>query len=221
MKKRILGIALATIFVVSQAVTVFAEDSKIGGAALTGASEGKYEITEATEENMAEVAESAPEILEKILAVNAGNATLQSITEMAPELEEELAEKEMLTPFFDLKAVDGGVKTESGKYQVTFSVPALTENVEDVAVLHYSTVRNIWEIIDASYADKEVTAEFEDLSPVAVIAKVDTTNVSDSVVGTSPKTGIQSGWLLWIGAAGVFAAVSIVSYRRIKKENNR
>ena len=108
MKKRILGIALATIFVVSQAVTVFAEDSKIGGAALTGASEGKYEIAEITEESMAELAESAPEVLEKILAVNEGNATLQSIVEMAPELEEELAEKEMLTPFFDLKVTDGG-----------------------------------------------------------------------------------------------------------------
>lgn len=81
----------------------------------------------------------------------------------------------MVSPFFDLKPVNGGIKNEEGKYVVTISVPSLTKAMTDVQILHYSTVRNLFELItptSVDYEGKTITAVFEDLSPVAIIAKL-------------------------------------------------
>ena len=67
-----------------------------------------------------------------------------------------------------------------------------------------STDRAAWEVVEASdvdYTNKEITASFKDLSPVAVIAKVDTS--ADNAIGTSPQTGRFPVSVLWIGAAAV------------------
>lgn len=123
----------------------------------------------------------------------------------------------MVSSFFDLKPADGTVKNEAGKYVVTLSVPSLTKAMTDVQILHYSTVRNLFELITPTkvdYDNKTITAEFEDLSPVAVIAKVDASKAADSTVGTSPKTGVPSTWMVFFGAAVVLIGVSAVAYRK-------
>lgn len=219
MKKKIFGFVLAAALVVSQALVVCAEGSKTGEAALTGDSVGKYAISEVTEDSFGDLAETAPDVLAKIQAVNSGQATLQSIAELAPELEASLEGKTLLTQIFDLSPVGDGVLTENGNYLVTLSVPTLTAAMTDVQILHYSTQRNVWELITPSSVDsanKEITAEFQDLSPVAVIAKVNASAAADSAVGTSPKTGFNSGWIVWIGAAFVLMSASAVLLRRNK-----
>ena len=153
MKKRILGTLLAAALVVTQAVSVFAAGSKTTQATPAGESVGKYEMIEGTEENFKEVAEKAPEVVEKIVAINEGTATLESIAEQAEQLKEELTGKVLVTKFFDVKPIDGGVKAEDGKYIVTFHVPNLTEALQDVKVLHYSTERAVWEVINPENVD--------------------------------------------------------------------
>src|SRR5699024_1374506 len=98
--------------------------------------------------SLPELAASAPEVMAKIEAVNSGAETLQSVADLAPALEDDLAGRVMLTKFFDLIPINGGVQTEDGKYRVNLSVPALTENVSEVKLLHYSTSRNVWEIVE-------------------------------------------------------------------------
>ena len=79
----------------------------------------------------ASVADDA--VLAMIMAVNAGTETLQELAaEQAPELADILADKEMITPFFDLVPINGGIQTDDGKYLVTLSVPTLTEGMTDV-----------------------------------------------------------------------------------------
>ena len=90
MKKRILGTLLAAALVVTQAVSVFAAGSKTTQATPAGESVGKYEMIEGTEENFKEVAEKAPEVAEKIVAINEGTATLETVAEQAEQLKEEL-----------------------------------------------------------------------------------------------------------------------------------
>lgn len=216
MKKKIFGTILAAVLILAQTATVFAAGSKIGEAVLAGDSAGNYEMTEITEESFPELAESAPDVLTKILAVNAGEETLQSIADLAPDLEEALAGKDLLTRIFDLSPVGEGVLTDDGKYLVTLSVPTLTEEMTEVQILHYSTQRSVWELITPSevdYTNKEITAQFEDLSPVAVIANTGSAD-ADNAVGTSPKTGMTSSWMLWIGAAVILGAVSVIAYRK-------
>ena len=212
MKKRILGTLLAAALVVTQAVSVFAAGSKTTQATPAGESVGKYEMIEGTEENFKEVAEKAPEVAEKIMAINEGTATLESIAE---QLKEELTGKVLVTKFFDVKPVDGGVKAEDGKYIVTFHVPNLTEALQDVKVLHYSTERAVWEVINpenVDYAKKEITAKFEDLSPVAIIGK--NTGAGSSTTGssasTSPKTGVGSDWGIYVSASVLLLGAAVV-----------
>ena len=219
MKKRLFGTLLAAALVVTQVVSVFAAGSKTTQATPSGESVGKYEITEGTAENFSEVKEQA--VLDKILAVNNGTATLESIAEQAEAIKDELTGKVLVTKFFDLVPINGGVKTEDGKYKVTFTVPNLTEALQDVKVLHYSTQRAVWEVItpdNVNYSTKEITAQFEDLSPVAVIGKNTGAGTStDSTTGTSPKTGVASDWILYAGASVVLLGAAVVVIGRNRK----
>ena len=219
MKKRLFGTLLAAALVVTQVVSVFAAGSKTTQATPAGESVGKYEMTEGTAENFSEVKEQA--VLDKILAVNNGTATLESIAEQAEAIKDELTGKVLVTKFFDLVPINGGVKTEDGKYKVTFTVPNLTEALQDVKVLHYSTQRAVWEVItpdNVNYSTKEITAQFEDLSPVAVIGKNTGAGTStDSTTGTSPKTGVASDWILYAGASVVLLGAAVVVLGRNKK----
>lgn len=221
MKKKIFGTILAAALVVTQAVTVFAAGSRIAEATLAGDSVGYYEITAITEDNPCGLDESASDVLDLILAINEGTEELQAIGDQASDLVDSLADKELLTPIFDLVSIiNGGVTTDDGNYLVTLSVPTLTSDVSDVGLLHYSTERSVWEIVtptDVDYSNKEITAEFEDLSPVAVIAKVDASSAADTSVGTSPKTGVVSGWMGWLGAAVVLGAVSVTAVRKSRR----
>lgn len=219
MKKRLFGTLLAAALVVTQVVSVFAAGSKTTQATPSGESVGKYEITEGTAENFSEVKEQA--VLDKILAVNNGTATLESIAEQAEAIKDELTGKVLVTKFFDLVPINGGVKTEDGKYKVTFTVPNLTEALQDVKLLHYSTQRAVWEVItpdNVNYSTKEITAQFEDLSPVAVIGKNTGAGTStDSTTGTSPKTGVASDWILYAGASVVLLGAAVVVLGRNRK----
>lgn len=219
MKKRLFGTLLAAALVVTQVVSVFAAGSKTTQATPAGESVGKYEMTEGTAENFSEVKEQA--VLDEILAVNNGTATLESIAEQAEAIKDELTGKVLVTKFFDLVPINGGVKTEDGKYKVTFTVPNLTEALQDVKVLHYSTQRAVWEVItpdNVNYSTKEITARFEDLSPVAVIGKNTGAGTStDSTTGTSPKTGVASDWILYAGASVVLLGAAVVVLGRNRK----
>ena len=222
MKKRMLGTLLAAALVVTQAVSVFAAGSKTTQATPAGESVGKYEMIEGTEENFKEVAEKAPEVAEKIVAINEGTATLESIAEQAEQLKEELTGKVLVTKFFDVKPIDGGVKAEDGKYIVTFHVPNLTEALQDVKVLHYSTERAVWEVINpenVDYAKKEITAKFEDLSPVAIIGKNTGagSSTTDSSASTSPKTGVGSDWGIYVGASVLLLGAAVVVLGRNRR----
>ena len=222
MKKRLFGTLLAAALVVTQVVSVFAAGSKTTQATPAGESVGKYEMIEGTEENFKEVAEKAPEVVEKIVAINEGTATLESIAEQAEQLKEELTGKVLVTKFFDVKPIDGGVKAEDGKYIVTFHVPNLTEALQDVKVLHYSTERAVWEVINpenVDYAKKEITAKFEDLSPVAIIGKNTGagSSTTDSSASTSPKTGVGSDWGIYVGASVLLLGAAVVVLGRNRR----
>ena len=222
MKKRLFGTLLAAALVVTQVVSVFAAGSKTTQATPAGESVGKYEMIEGTEENFKEVAEKAPEVAAKIEAINEGTATLESIAEQAEQLKEELTGKTLVTKFFDVKPVDGGVKAEDGKYIVTFHVPNLTEALQDVKVLHYSTERAVWEVINpenVDYAKKEITAKFEDLSPVAIIGKNTGagSSTTDSSASTSPKTGVGSDWGIYVSASVLLLGAAVVVLGRNRR----
>ena len=132
--------------------------------------------------------ETKPEITDIIDKVNAGEMDLATLaaTFTAPEqaeLVEKLAGKEFVSPFFDLRWVDGVTQAEKdtlknteGKYVVSLKIPALTPTLTGVQMLHYSVDRGEWEVEDTTALDlnaKTLSVGFKDFSPVAVIADAD------------------------------------------------
>lgn len=227
MKKRLLAVASAALLLVSQAAAVFAAPSITGNVALSGeTSAAGYVLTAAIEDTEAfqTLEAEKPEVAQLITQVNAGEVTMtdfaETIAEEYPEVSEQLADKEFLSGFFDLVAEDGVELNADGKYEVTLSVPALTENTTEVAVLHYSTVRGLWEVVEPSSVDleaKTITVAFDDLSPVAVIAKEGTgaAVTGSQASGTSPKTGAGMEVAAWMGAAVVlFGMAAVVSVKK-------
>lgn len=133
--------------------------------------------------------ESAPEVVSILDKVNDGTMEMKDVTaeltKMAEGLTDETAKaaleevitklenKDFVTGFVDLTADATAEKNENGKYEVTIDVPSMTDEATGYDVLHYSVERSVWELIEPSETDSEaktITAEFEDLSPVAVVA---------------------------------------------------
>ena len=124
MKKRIFGTVLAAALIVTQAVAAFAAPlapSKTALPSVTGSSTSSYIITAASSESFSDVKNE--EVINDLLAVNNGTKSLTDVVgKTTPELTDQLAGKEMVSPFFDLKPVNGGIKNEAGKYSFVSAI---------------------------------------------------------------------------------------------------
>ncbi len=228
MKKKLLGSVLAVAVLAVSSLGAFAAGSKTADVTPVGDNSGNYVVTQYEEAKMAELEAEAPDVAELVRQSNDDEITTEdvitrvlemveaSIPEELETFRQELEGKTMLTQFVDLDTVGDVVLNEDGMYETTLSVPTLTEAATNVRILHYSTVRSLWEIVipsDVNYEDKEITAAFEDLSPIVVLADVDET--ADVAEGTSPKTGVTSDWGLYMaGAVVLFGAAGAVYSRK-------
>lgn len=228
MKKKLLGSVLAVAVLAVSSLGAFAAGSKTADVTPVGDNSGNYVVTQYEEEKMAELEAEAPDVAELVRQANDDEITTEEMIARVLEMVEatnpdelenfrqELEGKTMLTMFVDLDTVGDVVLNEDGMYETTLSVPTLTEAATNVRILHYSTVRSLWEIVipsDVNYEDKEITAAFEDLSPIVVLADVDET--ADVAEGTSPKTGVTSDWSLYMaGAVVLFGAAGAVYSRK-------
>ena len=180
--------------------------------AVTGDSKESYAF-----EDMSAATGLSADVADLISQINAGTKTLDDLGKAAPEIASDLEGKSLITSFEDLVAKNGAPTTDVKGVKI--SVPALTSGMSDVAIVHYSTTRSTWEVITPDSVDlenKEVTASFKDLSPVAVIAKVDASKAADNATGTAPKTGVEANnsWMAWGCAAVVLMAAAVLTFKK-------
>lgn len=218
MKKKLISLAMLVTVFAMQVVGVSAA-SKTATMAVVGNSKGYYEVDAMDQEELAEVAKADQTTADLIKDINAGTKTLEDLAKAESSIASEIEGKSLVTAFMDLRKIGDVSKTADGKYQVTLSVPALTKGMTDVKVLHFSTERKVWEVIRPSNVDldnKEITFELQDLSPIAIIAKVDASQAVTNTTGTSPKTGVDStNTVPFAGAAVVLlGAAAVVAFRK-------
>ena len=212
MKKKLIGMAMLVTLAAMQVMGVSAAGSKITGMAVTGDSKESYAF-----EDMSAATGLSADVADLISQINAGTKTLDDLGKAAPEIASDLEGKSLITSFEDLVAKNGAPTTDVKGVKI--SVPALTSGMSDVAIVHYSTTRSTWEVIIPDSVDlenKEVTASFKDLSPVAVIAKVDASKAADNATGTAPKTGVEANnsWMAWGCAAVVLMAAAVLTFKK-------
>lgn len=212
MKKKLIGMAMLVTLAAMQVMGVSAAGSKITGMAVTGDSKESYAF-----EDMSAATGLSADVADLISQIDAGTKTLEDLGKAVPEIASDLEGKSLITSFEDLVAKNGAPTTDVKGVKI--SVPALTSGMSDVAIVHYSTTRSTWEVITPDSVDlenKEVTASFKDLSPVAVIAKVDASKAADNATGTAPKTGVEANnsWMAWGCAAVVLMAAAVLTFKK-------
>jgi len=218
MKKKLISLAMLVTVFAMQVVGVSAA-SKTATMAVVGNSKGYYEVDAMDQEELDTVAAADKTTADLIKDINAGTKTLEDLAKAESSIASEIEGKSLVTAFMDLRKIGDVSKTADGKYQVTLSVPALTKGMTDVKVLHFSTERKVWEVITPSNVDldnKEITFELQDLSPIAIIAKVDASQAVTNTTGTSPKTGVEANntWAGFGVTAVVLLSAAVVVVRR-------
>ena len=134
-----------------------------------------------------------------------------------------LEELEVLTQVQDLTLIDkttGQPMKDAKDVTITWEVPNLVKGIGDVKVLHYSVVRNVWELLTPSnidFATNSITQYFKDLSPVAVVYVPSTSNTTSSQTD-KPKTS-DTSMILPIAGVCIVSGALIVFLLRRKHEN--
>lgn len=151
-------------------------------------------------------------VVEDITKINSG----ESLEEVLKHTSLNLAGFKILNDIDDLIAYDkyNNVILHPKNVTVSWEVPNLSKNFKDVRVLHYSTVRNVWELItldDLDFENKLITCTFEDLSPVCVIYN----EAGQDNMATGDDTNLVFEYTLLISS--VLVAFVIIKRARFKK----
>ena len=133
-------------------------------------------------------------------------------------IDKELKDKKVVKAFFDLHATGDkkDICLEDGKkHTITLNVSDMTTSWKNIVILHYSTIRAVWETIvpKVDYDKKTLTFEIEDLSPLAIYADI----VEDDKKGESDATeGVSSAWMLYSAMALIVLGAGVVVSQKKK-----
>lgn len=226
--KKVLRSLITSIAVLSLTVTTaFAAPSVNVNGTVVGDVLVNGEKVDATVNFTTDFTDVESTVKEAIDKVNAGTDLAEALANVEGAEGLDLTEYSLLTTLQDLVAVDAnGNKLKN--VTITWEVPNLVEGLGSVKVLHYSTERKVWEVIDPSnvdFANKTITAKFQDLSPVGVIYKAEVATSGNGITnGTTnsqeelPETGsVVSSTHVALAALVLVAAGSALYLGRRKK----
>lgn len=212
-------IASAAVFACAMTTTFALPSASVGGSVVGEITIDGVVVKDAKVSFEAFTEETPKEVIAISEKLNAGTAIEEVLKDVNITLPtgKKLSDFKLLTNLQNLVArnADGEIIENAKNVKITWEVPNLTAN-NDVYVLHYSTVRNVWEIITPEAVDVAkgtVTAVFPDLSPVAVI-HTPKAGTPDSV---TPPTGDATNMALYAGVGvAALAIVAVIIYRNKK-----
>lgn len=127
-----------------------------------------YKVSVTFEENYPE------DVLELL---NSGNFNVEDIINKY-DIEETMSDYKKYTPitlFYELTAINGGVRNENGMYEVGLSIPSLTTDDTNLSILYYSVDSQKFKVVTANtvdYQNKTMKMSIEELpSAISIIKK--------------------------------------------------
>lgn len=133
-------------------------------------------------------------IIETIDTINDNKHLLDELIDITHNHTDfELGDYKLLTDIRNLSIYDkinGEIIPNQKNITVTWEVPLISDKTEHIKILHYSTHRGVWEIlepIEVNYEDRTITQNFQDLSPMAVLYIPSDNANSDDVESSSQE----------------------------------
>lgn len=174
--KKFMALALAAVLSVGCAFGVSADGSRTKDVTVVQEDSQVYEIIQKIEDTdgFKELKEAVPAVADvlKTLAEEETDETLKAAIE---EVIEKLDGKDFVTGFIQFKVLDSvkAVKNADGKYEVEFSVPSITDDMENIQLVCYNEETKEWTIVDPINVDKEkktIKVALDDLCYFTIVA---------------------------------------------------
>ncbi len=222
--KKVMAIAIAAVLMLGLTVTAFAAPSVKAkeGADVKSAgdtADGGYIVEDLGDHFAGEAASVAQEDLDAITAANNGGASAAGVKAFTDALAKSgtagkddvsgaLKDKKFLATFFDVYPW-GNAATENA--DVALEVAGIGDYKSDeIVFVHYNVSAKKWEVLkNVKIEGNTITVHYDSFSPTAIAVSAQGGSSSDgqsSDGSTSPKTGVESNWLLFAVAAMLFAA---------------
>ncbi|MBQ8816896.1 MAG: LPXTG cell wall anchor domain-containing protein [Lachnospiraceae bacterium] len=199
MKKKLFGIMLTLVFVLSQAVVAYA-----GPSQNTWYTSASPDVTVRYYSDFTGMVDDL-EALSIITLLNDTDATDAEVVNALNKTGDVSIDKANILGIF-LNAT--ATKQADGWCHFVVDISNLPANTQPSQLrgLHYSVEREVWEVIEPSSINGRLV-EFKmlDCSPLTFYL---------TSAATSPATGTSANWTLWIGAAVVMFAVAAVACKR-------
>ena len=208
MKKRVLAGIMMAAMMVASVMSVSAAGSKTEEVAVSESNTAGYTV-EAKADTFKDL---EAEVQTAIKDLNDGKEIPASIVADIKDIKTTLSGKKLICPVFDLEPFGAHPNCTNG-HTLKLDVPALKNcDPKSVVVLHYSETRGYWEVVtEVNINGTTLTGKFQDLSPVAIYAKVTT----GGAAGTSPSTvGTSSTWMLLAAVAVVALGAGVVATQK-------
>lgn len=227
--KRMIKVLLAVSAVFALTLsTTFALPSATANGSVVGEATINGEVVEGTKVLFESSYEDVSQDIQTIITqLNAGTSISEvlDVANVKAPTGVDVSSLKLLTQIQNLvvRDADENLVKDAKNVKVTWEVPNLTDGLGDVYVIHYSTVRNVWEIIkpdQVNFANKTITATFADLSPVGVVYVPSSSQVTtDKNESTNVQTSDDTNIALYAGIA-VVALVAIAGLvYKTKKQN--
>ena len=191
--KKFMALALATVLSVGCAFGVSADGSRTKDVTVTQEQSEIYEIIQKIEDTdgFKELQEQHKEIADAFEEVGKGEMDMNGFADVLKTLAEEetdetlkaaieeviekLDGKDFVTGFTQFKVLDSvkAVKNADGKYEVEFSVPSITDDMENIQLVCYNEETKEWTIVDPINVDKEkktIKVALDDLCYFTIVA---------------------------------------------------
>ncbi len=207
MKKRVLAGIMMAAMMVASVMSVSAAGSKTDEVEVSKDNTYGYTV-EAEADTFKDLDAEAQTAIKDL---NDGKIS-DSIVADIKDIKTTLSGKKLVCPVFDLEPFGEHPNCTNG-HTVKLNVPALKNcDPNSVVVLHYSETDKAWEVVEAKVSGTTLTATFENLSPVAIYAKVTTGGAAGT---SSPSTvGTSSTWMLLAAVAVVALGAGVVATQK-------